>query len=238
MKTRNDRNTPPLDIIYEDEWIIVIDKPSGLLTMSTGAEGEVTAYSLTRAYVEGRRPQDRRRGRYGRQEQGLFIVHRLDRDTSGLLIFAKDIRTKEILQEHWNELLLSRCYTAIVEGHPAQPEGTLKTYLFQDPISLRVWSSPKDNGGKLAITRYRTMKQNQDYTMLECELETGRKNQIRVQCEGMGCPVAGDRRYGAKTNPLGRLALHARRIVLIHPYENEEFEFSSKLPDVFRRIKF
>ena len=252
MSMPNPSSELQLHIIYEDEWIIVVDTPAGLLTMSTGKEGEVTAYSILRQYVQdqqrgrGRqrfvhreeRNHDRRDRRIHNDWQRLFIVHRLDRDTSGVLIFAKDQQTKDILQDNWNEIVLTRRYIALVEGHPAQAEGTIQTYLFQDPISLMVRSSVKDNGGKIAITHYRTLKSNAEYSLLECELETGRKNQIRVHCQDLGCPIAGDRKYGAKSNPLARLGLHAECVCLIHPYKNEEFEFHSKLPRIFKRIKF
>ena len=226
-----------LDIIYEDQWIIVVDKPSGLLSISTGREGEITAYSIMRKYMEGAHPRSRDR-RIHNDWQRLFIVHRLDKDTSGVLIFAKDAHTKEILQTHWNEIVLERQYIAIVEGRPSKDEGRIQTFLFQDPISYKIWSSSRDNGGKIAITDYHLLKSNNNYSMVEFQLQTGRKNQIRVHCQDLGCPIAGDKKYGAKTNPIGRLALHARCICLVHPYKNEEFEFISKLPNIFKRIKF
>lgn len=230
-----------LKFLYEDEWIIVVEKTAGLLTMSAGREGEETAYSILTAYMaekEGFRNGRARNGHGRRRQQNLFIVHRLDRDTSGILVFAKDFQTKEILQTHWDEIMLSRKYIAIVEGRPAPEEGIIRTWLTEDPRSLKVWSSPRNNGGKLAVTRYRTIRRNNTYSMIECELETGRKNQIRVHCAGMGCPIAGDRKYGAKTSPINRMALHAQSIVMLHPYLDGEFEFTSKLPNAFRKVRF
>lgn len=213
-------------IVYEDQWLIVADKRSGVLTMSTGKEGEVTAYSILYDYMK------RMHGRNSR----IFIVHRIDRETSGLVIFAKDETTKLQLQETWNKSVLERKYCAILEGHPASERGTVHSWLKENPKSMKVTSSPEDNGGKEAVTHYRVLSYGRHYSLVEFELETGRKHQIRVHASMTGCPVAGDRKYGAKGNPAGRLALHARNITFRHPVTGKVLSFETPLPNVFKTV--
>ncbi|MBO5418699.1 MAG: RluA family pseudouridine synthase [Bacteroidales bacterium] len=230
-----------LKIVYEDQWLIVADKPAGLLSMSTGKrEGETTAYSILT-------------GHYGK----IFIVHRLDRDTSGLIVFAKDQDTKLSLQENWNEAVLERGYTAVLEGKIEDEEGWIETWLYEHPKSLKVNCYPIEerdleaaregkcryadrNGWKYASshcrrTGYAESGENA-YTFVEFELETGRKNQIRVQSQWIGHPIAGDRKYGAETNPIGRLALHAGKLSFIHPWTGKIMKFSSPLPNSFKKF--
>lgn len=222
----------PLEIIYEDNWLIVIDKPSGLLTMSTGRAAEATAYSMLTEYMKSSHKDGR-----------IFIVHRLDRDTSGLLVFAKDEKTKMALQEYWNETVLERKYVALLEGEVEGEEGWIETWLYENPKSMKVHcypatdkSVPKD--WQFASSHCRTLKRGIidriPYSMVEFELETGRKNQIRVHSEWIGHPVAGDKKYGARTNPIGRLALHAKTLSFIHPYTGKTMKFSSRLPKKFK----
>ncbi len=240
------RHHDDLEIVYEDRWIIVVNKPCGLLTMSTGEGRQDTAYSRVYDYA-------------GK----IFIVHRLDRDTSGLLVFAKDQETKLALQENWNEAVQERKYVALLEGVIESEEGWIETWLYENPKSMKVhcyelsdkeyeeWSKlQKDNGSvgkgpkpprrdwQFAATHCRTIKtgeiQGQPYTMVEFELETGRKNQIRVHSEWIGHPIAGDRKYGAKTNPLSRLALHAQTLSFLHPWTGRLMTFTSKLPKGFK----
>ena len=232
-----------MEIVYEDEWLIVVDKPSGLLTMSTGRSGETTAYSLLTDYA--RQKSGRRRDM---DTERIFIVHRLDRDTSGLLLFAKDYTTKEMLQENWNETVLERKYVAILEGHIDSNEGWIETWMRENQKSMKMQCIPADgredpdrlieDGWKFASTHCLTLKEgmieNQTYTMVEFELETGRKNQIRVHAQWIGHPVAGDRKYGAQTNPIGRLALHARTLSFTHPRTGNTLSFTSRLPKGFR----
>ena len=226
-----------LPIVYEDQWVIVMDKPAGLLSMSTGSEGETTAYSILTDYV--------------RSQSGgrVFIVHRLDRETSGLLLFAKDFRTKELLQQNWNEIVLERKYIALLEGRIESEEGWIETWLRDNPKSMSVScmeTDPRDDeqrmnarGWKYASSHCRKISETEidakAYTMVEFELETGRKNQIRVHSQWIGHPVAGDKKYGALTNPLGRLALHAHTLSFVHPHTGKTLTFTSKLPKGFRR---
>lgn len=210
-------------IVYEDDYIIVVDKKPGVLSMSTGKDGEQTAYSVVLEHVR-RRHRDNR----------IFIVHRLDRDTSGLLLFAKSQEIQELLQRYWNENVIERKYVAVVEGCPEKDKGRIVSWLTENPKSLKISSSPIDNGGKKAVTDYALIKFNGLYSMLEVSLQTGRKNQIRVQLASIGHPVAGDKRYGAKTNPLGRLCLHARILSFVHPATGEIMRFDTDIPSIFR----
>ena len=226
VKKRRGEKDTRVNIVYEDEYLIVVDKRSGLLTMSSGAPGDVTAYSLLFDYVKRM---------YGRDSR-IFIVHRIDRETSGLIIFAKDQRTKEKMQENWNDSIISRKYAAILEGHPAEDRGTITSWLTENPKSLKVSSSPVDNGGKKAVTHYKVLESGKHFSLAEFELETGRKHQIRVHASLLGCPVTGDRRYGASDNPAGRLALHARSITFRHPATGKVLSFDTGLPNVFKSV--
>lgn len=226
MRKKND-----LEIIYEDDWLIVVDKPSGLLCMSTGKSNEDTAYSRVYDYA-------------GK----IFIVHRLDRDTSGLLVFAKDLETKLALQENWEEAVLERRYSAVLEGKIDDDEGWIETWLYENPKSLMVHcyelregdspQKPPRKDWQFAATRCRTIKRGEiagkPYTIVEFDLETGRKNQIRVHSQWIGHPIAGDRKYGAQTNPFGRLALHAQGLSFIHPWTGRTMKFRSKTPQKFK----
>lgn len=223
-----------MKIVYEDRSLIVVDKPSGLLTMSTGQSGEETAYTMLTDYVRGS----------GR----IFIVHRIDRDTSGLLVFAKDQDTKLALQENWDEAVLERKYIAILEGDIDDDEGWIETWVYENPKSMKVHcyamrtddvpDRPPKKDWKYASSHCRSMEHlaigDERYTKVEFELETGRKNQIRVHSEWIGHPIAGDRKYGARTNPFGRLALHAHTLSFIHPWTGKTMKFTSPLPKSLR----
>lgn len=214
-----------LRIIFEDQYIIIIEKKNGLLSMSTGKEGEQTAYSILMEHV---RNQDRNK------EARIFIVHRLDRETSGLLMFAKSEEVQQILQERWNENIIERRYVAVVEGEMEKKEGQIVSWLTENPKSFKMQSSPTDNGGKKAVTNYKVIKSNGKYTLLNIWLETGRKNQIRVQLSSIGHPVAGDKRYGAHSNPVNRLCLHANLISFVHPMTGEKMKFDTGIPQLFQ----
>lgn len=220
-----------LDILYEDDCIIVADKPSGLLTMSTGKEGEITAYSILTDYVRSARG-----GRNTRDKGRIFIVHRLDRDTSGVILFAKDEQTKHALQDDWNETILERKYIAAVEGTPEYEEGTVASYLKDNPKSMKVSSSWTDNGGKYSVTHFKVLRSSGQYSLVEFELETGRKNQIRVHASVIGNPVAGDRKYGSVSNPLRRLCLHASTLAFHHPRTGQLLRFDTGIPKDFMRL--
>lgn len=221
-------------IVYEDEHLIVAEKRHAVLTISTGKEGEATAYSILTDYV---RRQARRNGTGQKgTKPGIFIVHRLDRDTSGLVIFAKDQKTQERLQDGWNDNIIERKYTAVLEGRLPETEGTYVSWLKENPKSLKMTSSPVNNGGKKAVTHYRQIETSGNFSLVEFNLETGRKNQIRIHASEMGCPVTGDRKYGAKENPLGRMALHARSIAFRHPWTGKTVRFDTGIPRTFKLL--
>lgn len=230
-----------LQVIFEDDWLVVVNKPSGLLSISSGKEGEMTAYSILTEYLGGRGGRN--------ADRPLFIVHRLDRDTSGIMVFAKDFQTKELLQRNWNESVLERKYVALLEGSIDSEEGWIETWLRDNPKSTIVSCMGDDThlrperleaeGWKFASSHCLKLQDRQidgkSYTLVEFELETGRKNQIRVHAQWIGHPVAGDRKYGARTNPLRRLALHARTLSFVHPHTGKTLSFSSRLPKGFSR---
>lgn len=213
-----------LKLVYEDDDIIVVNKGYGLLSMGTDKIKDGTAYSILREYVKWSDPRNK-----------LFIVHRLDRDTSGLMMFAKNEEAKNTMQHNWNNMVLNRKYLAVVEGTPDQAEGVIKSYLAEN-AEHEVYSTPDPKLGQLAVTRYKTLASKNGYTMLEVELDTGRKNQIRVHMKEMGHPIAGDRRYGAKSSPIHRLALHAQTLRFAHPVTRKEMNFETPVPAGFTKM--
>ena len=212
----------PFPILYEDGRILVIDKPAGLLSMASDREKVRTAYRMATDYVRRTDPRGR-----------IFIVHRLDRATSGVLLFAKDESTKRAYQDRWDALVERRGYLAVVEGRPPRPADTIRT-LLRENAAHKVYSVR--SGGKEAVTHYTTLSAGTEYTLLEVEIDTGRKNQIRAHLSELGCPVAGDRDYGAATDPLGRLCLHAHVLLLTDPFTGEERTFRAPEPRGFRRL--
>ena len=210
-----------MQLVYEDEHIIVANKGYGLLSMGNDKIKEGTAYSILRDYVKDQDPHNK-----------LFIVHRLDQHTSGLMVFAKTMQAKDGLQHNWNNMVRRRQYVCVVEGKLDPAEGTVKSYLAENSKFL-VYSTDNPEEGKPAMTHYSTIKSANGYTLTEVELETGRKNQIRVHMSDLGHPIAGDRRYGAKTSPIHRLALHARTLVFIHPITRKLMEFETPIPASF-----
>ena len=228
-------------LVYEDEYLIVIEKRAGLPTIAPkyGDPGhERNAYAILTDYMH-RRKRAAMKAKHGEFISGrVFIVHRLDRDTSGLLVFAKDERTKEILQSKWNESVLERKYVAVLEGHLPEESGTITSWLQENEKSLKMSSSPVDDGGQMAVTRWKCVHSGKNYSTVEFELETGRKNQIRVHAaEELHHPVAGDKKYGARTAFGGRIALHAASLVFRHPYTGEILKFYSPAPREFRSLK-
>ena len=213
-----------LPVIYEDDDILVIDKPAGMLSVSTDKERDNTAYHIATDYIKSRDKNAR-----------LFILHRLDRDTSGVLLFAKSEKIKLTLQENWEEDAVLRGYIAVVEGAVTPPEGTVTSWLKQTK-TLMMYSSGRDGDGKLAITNYTVLQSNGSYSLLELSLETGRKNQIRVHMKDIGFPIAGDKKYGAKTDPMKRLGLHAHILTVRHPVTSEDVTFKAKLPKSFGKV--
>jgi 23S rRNA pseudouridine1911/1915/1917 synthase len=218
---------PGLTIVYEDEAIIVIDKPAGLLTIATEKEKRKTAFYLLSSYLK-----EREREREKSQQVRIFIVHRLDQGTSGLLVFAKNETVKQILQDQWEQA--DKQYAAIVEGVPPKKEGRI-TSMLAESKAMRVYSvRGNTEQGKEATTGYTVKKAGEDYALLDITLLTGRKNQIRVHMADLGHPIAGDKKYGAKTNPLGRLGLHAYKLSFNHPViPDKRMEFEIKIPGKF-----
>lgn len=214
---------PLLEIIYEDDYFIVVHKKSGLLSIANDKTKEKTAYHLLNEYVKQKNTRSH-----------VFILHRLDRDTSGIMMFTKNQRLQKELQSDWGNAILERKYVAIAEGTPAPSAGTLRSFLSEDENHF-VHSSPIA-GGKIAITHYKTLKTNKQYSLIELELETGRKNQIRVHLQSIGHPVTGDKKYGAHHNPLHRLALHAFKLRFIHPVTKQEMNFETPVPAAFTRL--
>ena len=207
-----------LDIIYEDKFIIVVNKPSYLLTIATAKEKERTLYHKVIEYEKKKNKNNK-----------IFIVHRLDKDTSGLVLFAKDEKTKKILQDSWNNV--KRKYIAVVEGKVEKKSATIKSYLKENNNFLTY--STNDKSGKLAITKYDLVNISKSYSLLDIEIFTGRKNQIRVHMNDQGHPIVGDKKYGAKTNPLKRLGLHAYYLEFTHPIIKKTVELEIKYPDQF-----
>jgi 23S rRNA pseudouridine1911/1915/1917 synthase len=205
-----------LKIVYLDDHIVVIDKRAGLLSMGSEGEKERTAHRILNDHLKALTSSP---------SQQVFIVHRLDRETSGLMIFARSRAIQATLQENWKRI--TKKYLAIVEGVPANTEGTLRDNLVESK-SLRMHRV--DRGGELAITHYRVLRKGRDKSLLELTLETGRKNQIRVQLAGLGHPVVGDRKYGAETDPARRLALHSCELTFNHPVSAAPMNFHSRMP--------
>ncbi len=207
-----------IKIVYEDPSIIVIEKPSGLLTIATEKIKTKTAYFELNDLLQSSAPGQRERA---------FIVHRLDRETSGLLVFARNEEVKHQLQKEWDKV--EKHYYAVVEGTPAKKKDTLKSHLAQNTI-LRVYSTEESEHTKFAVTHYRLVKSNGKFSLLDVRPETGRKNQIRVQLADIGHPIAGDKKYGSAQDPAGRLALHAYSLSFKHPVTHTTMEFKSELP--------
>ena len=218
---------PKLRIVYEDDYLIVVEKKEGLLTVSAHpGSSETTALSLLKDYVK---KSDKR--------NGIYVVHRLDRETSGLLVFAKTPELQEYMRTYWRQLVTKRTYVAIVEGTMPKQEDTIRTWLSEDPKSTMVYSSPVDDGGKEAVTHYKVVKSNDQYSLLELNLETGRTNQIRVHMASVGHPVVSDRKYGSgKVPPIDRLGLHARILEFIHPATEQVVHFETPVPREFLHI--
>ena len=210
-----------LKIIFEDQYLIVIEKEAGVLSMATEKQKENTAYSVLSEYVKKADPANR-----------IFIVHRLDKDTSGIMMYAKSEKIQKALQESWNDNILERTYIAVVEGKVEKPIGKLISYLVESK-ALIMYSSQNPEFGQKAITYYETINANKRFSLLQVNLETGRKNQIRVHMQDLGHPIIGDAKYGATTNPIKRLGLHAQILAFKHPVSKETMRFETEIPKVF-----
>jgi 23S rRNA pseudouridine1911/1915/1917 synthase len=208
-------------ILYEDAQLLVIDKPAGLLTVAAQSGETDTAYYMMTSYVQKRNPGNR-----------LFVVHRLDRDTSGVLLFAKTESMKHLLQDNWSKLVVTRGYTAVLEGTPLKSSGVIRSKL-QETQTHIVYESVE---GQEAITQYRVLQSNDRYSLVDIRLQTGRKNQIRVHMKGMSHPVVGDKKYPSTLDPLHRLGLHAHLLEIEHPVNGKMLSFSSEVPHSFTAL--
>lgn len=231
MNTQPGNRRPPkgrqprgLPLVYEDRDLLVVDKPAGLLTVGTERERSRTAHSLLGEYVRKGDPRSRNR---------VYVVHRLDQDTSGILLFAKSEQAKRSLQENWETT--EKHYLAIVHGRLTAKEGTLTSYLAEN-AAQRVYSTPDAAKGKLSRTAYTVLRESGEFTLVDVHLLTGRKHQIRVQFADLGHPVAGDRKYGVDHRAFRRLALHARSIAFAHPHDGRPMRFDTGVPEDFARL--
>jgi pseudouridine synthase, RluA family len=208
-----------LKIIYEDNALVIINKEAGLLAIATDREKRETAYSIISEYLKDSNPKSR-----------VFVLHRLDRETSGLMMFAKNEEVQEMMQKNWDDIILTRSYAAVIEGSLSPEEGSIVSWLTEDK-NYKMYSSFTDNGGQKAITHYRTLKTNDHFSLIELNLETGRKNQIRVHLQHVGHPIIGDKKYGSRASLIKRVALHANELVFVHPITKETLQFKSRIPE-------
>jgi 23S rRNA pseudouridine1911/1915/1917 synthase len=218
------RLPPGLSLLHEDTDVLVVYKANGLLTVPTERDREATVQAYLNEYLKSRR--------HGR----VHVVHRLDRETSGVLVFAKNFHAREGLKEQFASHSVDRVYVAIVEGNFDPPSGTIRSFLREEK-SLRMKSVAQDPEAKLAITHYRTVQRGRNYSMLEVRLETGRKNQIRAHLSEAGHPVIGDQFYGSHSNPISRLGLHAELLGFRHPTTGERMTFTVPIPREFRDLQ-
>ena len=213
-----------LNIVLEDSDIIVIEKQAGLLSIATATEKEHTAYSILSEHVKKRDPKNK-----------IFVLHRLDRDTSGVMMFAKSEKVQQLLQNAWKEVVLERSYVAVVEGLVTQEQGTITSWLTESKAFI-MYSSRTPNAGQKAVTHYRVLQKNKNYSLLDVKLETGRKNQIRVHMQDIGHSIIGDKKYGAVKHPIGRLGLHARVLGFKHPITGEDVRYETDIPKEFLNL--
>ena len=212
-----------LDIVFEDPYLFIIDKHPGLLSMSNNSRQQTVQTVLNR-YLEK-----------GGGRNTSHLVHRLDRDTSGLMVYAKDVQTQQSLINGWQQLVTDRRYLALVKGEFEQTRGRIQSWLTEDKKFI-THSSPVDNGGKYAVTHYNVLASSNGYSLVECELETGRKNQIRVHMADLGHPVVGDRKYGSDEDPMRRLGLHAYMLCFTHPVTGKHLRFETPVPFCFEKL--
>ena len=210
------------NILYEDSDFIAIDKPHGLLSVESDKESEC-AYSYVMQYLQMKSPNLR-----------AFQLHRIDKETSGVLLFTKNVKIHSILKLNWNDYVKTREYYAVIEGHLKDKEGRHESYLMENQNNM-VYSS-KNPAGQRAITDYKVLKESSAYSLVKCNILTGRKNQIRVHMQDMGCPIVGDSKYGFTKDPLKRLGLHASKLEIVHPLTNELISISAPVPSTFRSL--
>ena len=210
-------------IVYEDRWLIVVEKAEGILSMAAG-HSSLNVKTVLDDYFKK-----------SRQKCTAHVVHRLDRDTSGLMVYAKDMETEQVLEHNWHQIVYDRRYVAVLSGEMEQDDGTIENWL-KDNKAYVTYSSPVDNGGKLAITHFHVLDRTTDHSLVEFKLETGRKNQIRVHAADMGHPVCGDVKYGNGDDPLHRLCLHAWLLCFEHPWTHQPMEFETTIPATFKHL--
>ena len=213
------KKTDKLKIIYEDKYLLVVDKPNNLLTVSNEKESENTLFHKVYLYIKRKN-----------KNQKIFIVHRLDYDTSGLVVFAKSETVKKQLQDNWDQVI--RKYMAIVHGNLETKSGTIKSYLKMTKTQL-VYSTNDSKNGKLAITSYKTILENKKYSLLDIDIKTGRKNQIRVHLNDLGYPILGDKKYSSIKDKAKRMYLHAYYLEFTHPITNNKLKFELDVPTDF-----
>ena len=212
-----------IKIVYEDRYIVVVEKNVGILSMAAG-HSSLNVKTVLDSYFKT-----------SRQKCTAHVVHRLDRDTSGLMIYAKDMQTEQILEHEWHDIVYDRRYVAVVSGEMEDDYGTMTSWL-KDNNAYITYSSPYDNGGKYAVTHFHTLDRTTDHSLVEFRLETGRKNQIRVHSADMGHPVCGDIKYGNGDDPIGRLCLHAYVLCFYHPITRRRMDFETPIPVNIRKL--
>ncbi|ETD21475.1 MULTISPECIES: RluA family pseudouridine synthase [Prevotellaceae] len=222
-KRNNNLQSKYVRIVFEDRFLVVVEKNIGILSMA-GGHSTLNVKNILDDYFSK-----------GRQHCTAHVVHRLDRDTSGLMVYAKDTQTAQLLESDWHNIVYDRRYVAVVSGEMEDDEGTIANWL-KDNKSYISYSSPVDNGGKYAVTHFHTLQRTTDYSLVEYKLETGRKNQIRVHSADMGHPVCGDIKYGNGDDPLHRLCLHAYLLCFYHPVTHERMEFYTPIPPAFKKL--
>ena len=213
-----------LRILFEDPYLIVIEKEAGMLSIATAKEKLLTTYSILSGHVKRENPNNH-----------IFVVHRLDRDTSGIMMFAKSEEVQSVMQRAWQNAVIERTYVAVVEGVVENDEGTIRSFLKENK-ALVMYSTKVPGEGDEAITHYKVLRRGDEITLVEVKLETGRKNQIRVHMKELGHPVVGDKKYGAKTNLIGRTCLHARVLAFIHPITGTEVRYETAVPGRFMSV--
>lgn len=213
-----------MDIIYEDKYLLVVNKPTKLLTVATAKEKENTLYHEASMYVKKKHKSNK-----------IFIIHRLDKDTSGVVVFAKDEKIKKLLQDNWDKYAINREYIALVKGHIKPEKNTLKNKLIETKTNM-VYVDDKSKFGKVAITKYEVINFKDNNSLIKINILTGRKNQIRVQLDYIGYPIVGDNKYGKNRSFYNRLMLHANKLELINPITNEKLELIARIPKEFKSI--
>jgi 23S rRNA pseudouridine1911/1915/1917 synthase len=221
---RDEKGKKGIKIVFEDQEIIVIDKPPGLLSIATDKEKIKTAYHYLTDHVRQKASSSR-----------IFIVHRLDRDTSGLMLFAKSEQSKLAMQEAWRNMVIERAYLALVQGRIKEESGTIRSWLKENKNQV-MYSESIPGDGREAVTHFRVIRSSAKYSLLEVRLETGRKNQIRVHLQDIGHSIIGDRKYGSALNPIGRLGLHAHILSFLHPASGRLLRFETEIPGKFHQL--